>query len=193
MALPTPLPVTTTLFPETWAVATPVLLEVALIKLCRPQMETDYGSLIGRIEQLEKKLEGGAVVFSANKPLEAEPKASIAEKKKPVLQKAVPEDIEQTVRNWRNILSAMPGLSRSYLSKARLTAGNGNELILVFEDEMAAGYFGREEERKQLENTIAQQIGKQVSVIIKEKETEQSFEENYVDLEQVIHMEITYE
>ncbi len=170
-----------------------ILLEVALIKLCRPQMETDYGSLIGRIEQLEKKLEGGAVVFSANKPLEAEPKASIAEKKKPVLQKAVPEDIEQTVRNWRNILSAMPGLSRSYLSKARLTAGNGNELILVFEDEMAAGYFGREEERKQLENTIAQQIGKQVSVIIKEKETEQSFEENYVDLEQVIHMEITYE
>jgi DNA polymerase-3 subunit gamma/tau len=158
-----------------------IMLEVALIKLCRPQMETDYGSLIGRIEQLEKKLEGGAVVFSANKPLEAEPKASIAEKKKPVLQKAVPEDIEQTVRNWRNILSAMPGLSRSYLSKARLTAGNGNELILVFEDEMAAGYFGREEERKQLENTIAQQIGKQVSVIIKEKETEQSFEENYVD------------
>ena len=51
-------------------------------------------------------------------------------------------------------------------------------LILVFEDEMAAGYFGREEERKQLENTIAQQIGKQVSVIIKEKATEQSFEEN---------------
>ena len=156
-------------------------------------MDADYVCLIGRIEQLEKKLEAGAVVFSANTPLEAEPKASIAEKKKPVLQKAVPEDIEQTVRNWRNILSAMPGLSRSYLSKARLTAGNGNELILVFEDEMAAGYFGREEERKQLENTIAQQIGKQVSVIIKEKETEQSFEENYVDLEQVIHMEITYE
>ena len=32
-----------------------ILFEVALIKLCRPQMESDYNSLIGRIEQLEKK------------------------------------------------------------------------------------------------------------------------------------------
>ncbi len=170
-----------------------ILLEVALIKLCRPQMETDYSSLIGRMEQLEKKLEQGVTVIPQNIPAETESGSVPSEKKKPVLPKAVTEDIEQTVKNWRNILSAMPGLSRSYLSKARLTIGNGNELILVFEDEMAAGYFKREEERMQLEDTIAKQIGKQVAVLIKENETKRPFEDSYVDLEQVINMEITYE
>lgn len=170
-----------------------VLLEVALIKICRPQMETDYGSLKERIEQLEKKLQEGVIAALENPLSENEPRTRPAEREKPVLPKALPKDIEQTVRNWRNILSAMPGLSRSYLSKARLTAGNGNELVLVFEDEMAAGYFGREEERMQLEQTIAKQIGKQVSVVVKEKETKQPFEDSYVDLEQVINMEITYE
>ena len=170
-----------------------ILLEVALIKLCRPQMEADYGSLIERVGQLEKKLKEGVVVPSKNTVLETEDRSMPQEKQKPVLPKAVTEDIRQVVKNWRSILSAMPGLSRSYLGKARLTAGNGNELILVFEDEMAAGYFGREEERVQLENVIAQQIGKEVAVIIKENETNQPFEDNYIDLEQVIHMEITYE
>lgn len=170
-----------------------ILLEVALIKLCRPQMEADYGSLIERVGQLEKKLKEGVVVSSKNTVLETEDRSMPQEKQKPVLPKAVTEDIRQVVKNWRSILSAMPGLSRSYLGKARLTAGNGNELILVFEDEMAAGYFGREEERVQLENVIAQQIGKEVAVIIKENETNQPFEDNYIDLEQVIHMEITYE
>ena len=33
-----------------------VLLEMALIKLCRPQMETSYDSLINRIKILEDKL-----------------------------------------------------------------------------------------------------------------------------------------
>lgn len=170
-----------------------ILLEVALIKICKPQMEADYGSLAGRIEQLEKKLEEGVVVPSKNMSLKPETQIQTMEQKKNALPDAVTEDIERTVRNWRSILNAMPGLSRSYLRKARLTAGNGNELILVFEDEMAAGYFSREEERMQLEDAIARQIGKQVAVVIREKEENRSFEDSYVDLEQVIRMEITYE
>lgn len=35
-----------------------VLLEVALIKLCRPQMEQDYSSILERIGQLEKRWNG---------------------------------------------------------------------------------------------------------------------------------------
>ncbi|MDE7299759.1 MAG: DNA polymerase III subunit gamma/tau, partial [Lachnospiraceae bacterium] len=36
-----------------------VMIEVALVKLCRPAMETDYGSLADRLRQLEAKLESG--------------------------------------------------------------------------------------------------------------------------------------
>lgn len=172
-----------------------VLLEVALIKLCRPQMEQDYGSLLERIGQLEKKIEQGVSIA----PGSAEPMTGMAfappsqPAERPSLPQAVPEDVEQAVKSWRNILSAMPGLSRSYLAKARLTLGAGSELVLVFEDSMAAGYFAREEEHRQLEDTIAEYIGKQVSVIIKENDTNRPFEDAHVDLEKVINMEITYE
>ena len=40
-----------------------VLLEVAVIKLCRPQMETDELSLLERIRMLEKKLESGMIAL----------------------------------------------------------------------------------------------------------------------------------
>lgn len=170
-----------------------VLLEIALIKLCRPQMERDYDSLIGRIEQLEKKIEKGIVAA----PVSIQPSVAQTQPEtpteRPTLPKAVPEDVEQAVKNWRNIVASMPGLSRSYLSKARLTLGGGSELVLVFEDSMAAGYFFREDEKKQLEDAIAEHIGKQVTVMVKENDTNRPFEESHVDLEQVINMEITYE
>ena len=42
-----------------------VLIEVAIIKLCRPEMEQDYSSLIDRLEQLEKKMAQGIPVAVA--------------------------------------------------------------------------------------------------------------------------------
>lgn len=164
-----------------------VLLEIALIKLCRPQMEQDYGSLIGRIEQLEKRLKEGAV-YEPKKPHKLEEKHV-----PPELPKAVPKDVEEAVKNWRQIVSGLPGLSRTYLSRARLLLGSGNELLLVFDDTMAAGYFGREEERLQLEGAISEYTGRQVAVTIKENDVKRPLEDTHVDLEQVINMEITYE
>lgn len=170
-----------------------VLLEIALIKLCRPQMEQDYTSLIERLEQLEKKVEQGIAVVPSETTARISKPEEAAPEEKVVLPKALPEDVRQAVKNWRNIVSSMPGLSRSYLNKARLTLGGGDELLLVFEDAMAAGYFSREEERKQIEDAIAEQIGKRVSVLVKENDTNRPFEDSHVDIEKIIHMEITYE
>lgn len=169
-----------------------ILLEVALIKLCRPQMERDYDSLACRIGQLEKKMEKG-IVAAPVKQAAAPAETRGEDKPAPILQKAVPEDVKQAAREWRAIVSSMPGVSRNYLRQARLTLGGGNELVLVFDDFMAAGYCGRKEELAQLEGAIAEHIGKQVTVMVKENDANRPFEDNHVDLEQVINMEITYE
>lgn len=170
-----------------------ILLEVALIKLCRPQMEQDYASLACRIEQLEKKLENGiAVAAPAGQPATARVEPDQG-RPAPALKKAVPEDVKQAVKEWRSIVSSMPGISRSYLSQARLTLGGADELVLVFDDFMAAGYCSRPEEIGQLEEAIANRVGKKVSVIIKEKNANRPFEDDHVDLEKIINMEITYE
>ncbi|MCI9428286.1 MAG: DNA polymerase III subunit gamma/tau [Eubacterium sp.] len=170
-----------------------ILFEVALIKLCRPQMESDYNSLIGRIEQLEKKIESGIVTAPLERQALSTPKKTNEQSMPQPLPKAVPEDIRQAVQNWNHIKAAMPDLSKKYLSKAKLAMGNGNELVLVFDDFMAAGYFNQPIERKQLEDAITEQIGKEVTVSVKEKDANEPFEDTQIDLEKVIHMEITYE
>lgn len=172
-----------------------VLMEVALIKLCRPQMERDYTSLIERIEQLEKKIENGipaAMPRGADRIGKGEKTTGQFERKE-ILEEAVPEDIKEVVKNWRHIIADMPSLCRNYLTKAVPSLGNGNELMVVFDDAMAAGYFSREEEKKQLEHVIAEHVGKEVAVLIKQNESGLPLGDAYVDLEQVIHMDITYE
>ena len=39
-----------------------IQIEIALIKLCRPEMEKDYGSVLDRVRVLEEKLEKGTVL-----------------------------------------------------------------------------------------------------------------------------------
>lgn len=105
----------------------------------------------------------------------------------------MPEDVKEAVKNWRKIIADMPSLCRSYLSKAVPSLGSGNELMVVFDDAMGAGYFSREEEKKQLEQVIAEHVGKEVAVQIRQNESGLPLGDAYVDLEQVIHMDITYE
>ena len=42
-----------------------ILVEAALIKLCRPQMYTSYDGIFARLESLEKKVENGAIVYTS--------------------------------------------------------------------------------------------------------------------------------
>lgn len=51
-----------------YAVQKRIVLELAVIKLCKPEMETDYSALLDRVRVLEQKLENGAagLVVSGN-------------------------------------------------------------------------------------------------------------------------------
>ena len=41
-----------------------MMVEIAIIKLCRPQMEKSYDSVLDRINSIEKKLENGIPCLS---------------------------------------------------------------------------------------------------------------------------------
>ena len=45
-----------------YAVQKRILIEIAVIKLCKPEMEKDYTSLVDRIDSLEKKIEKGVAI-----------------------------------------------------------------------------------------------------------------------------------
>lgn len=56
-----------------YAVQKRIVLELAVIKLCKPEMETDYSALLDRVRVLEQKLERGAagLVVAGNNGIES--------------------------------------------------------------------------------------------------------------------------
>ena len=177
-----------------------ILVEIALIKLCKPEMETDQEAVLDRIRQVEEKVENGIVVTAAQMPAGAPgaqgvPQAGVA-KPKPQLPKAVPEDIQEIVRKWPAIVGNAENPMKMYLKNARLSLGGDNKLMVVLEDGLASDYFkgeAHEQNKQQLEALLSDFSGKEIEVTIQTVESSREFEDNYVDLSKVINMEIDEE
>ena len=174
-----------------------ILIEIALIKLCRPSMETDTGSLLDRIRVIEDKLENGVITAPTAGIQTANQKnaSGAAAGEKPVqLPKAVPEDVKKIVSEWQTVVGETSMPMKKYLKEARLSLSGDDKLMVVLEDGMASDYFLHQEGHKELlEQIISNIAGKEIGVVIQSIPSEQNFEQSYVDLSQVIHMEIEVE
>ncbi|MDD6401486.1 MAG: DNA polymerase III subunit gamma/tau [Lachnospiraceae bacterium] len=120
-----------------------IVLEVAIIKMCKPQMRSDNGALIERIEQLEKQLENGAgakvvyvnsdeVPHNASSASDSDELSDEAKKKasdevlknlKEKYEEADYLDILNIVRAWNYIKQKIMRVSRSFLDKASVIPG----------------------------------------------------------------------
>lgn len=172
-----------------------VFLEVALIKLCTPAMETSSDSILDRIRVLEEKLEQGVISGGQERVVYVkEDGQALAEPTpRPELPNAVPEDVQQVVKNFRPIADEASGMLRTYLKKARLSLAGDNRLMIVMPDALGADFVGREDRRKELESLIENRIGKKVEVEVRHVEEGRRFEDTFVDIEKKINMEIIVE
>lgn len=172
-----------------------VLLEVTLIKLCRPAMDQNKDALLDRIRAIEKQLEEGAweapvrerIVYASDAKEAGEPKP------KPELPQALNEDVKAVAKDFRMIINEASPVLRTYLKKARLSAGEGNRLLIVLPDELSASAMATPEHKEEIQSLIEQKIGKKVEIDVRQMEAGRRFEDNFVDLENLINMEITVE
>ncbi len=170
-----------------------ILVEIALIKLCRPQMEVDQEAVLDRIRQVEEKVENGVVVSASSSAVRETERAGAAAEK-PQLPKAIPDDVKQIVASWPAIVGGAGNPMRVYLKSARLSLGGDNRLMVVLEDGVGSDYFLQHpENREQLEKLLSEFSGKQIQVNVQTVSGQQEFEAAYVDLSQVIRMEIEEE
>ena len=171
-----------------------VLLEVALIKLCRPQMETTQDALLDRIRAVEEQLEKGVVYKAAEeKPVYDDSGKEEMEEKKPELPQALDEDVKAVAKDFRKIANEASPMLRTYLKKARLSAGEGRRLLIVLPDEVSAGVVGSEAHKDEIKRLIAEKIGKEMELDVRKVDEGRRFENCFVDIEQIINMEITVE
>lgn len=170
-----------------------ILLEVALIKMCRPQMETRDDSLLERIRVMEEKLENGIPEAAAREVVYVDREAHKEVKEKPKLERALKEEVREVASNFRSISSEASGMLRNYLKHARLSVGNQDQLILVLPDEISASVVGSDDHKREIRELIEQKTGKTVDIEVRKMDEGRRFDDCFVDIEKVVNMELTIE
>ena len=150
-----------------------ILTETALIRLCRPQMDTDLSGVLDRIRQLEKKMESGTFVQAA-------PAGSAGEAanmpgrgtnpehpEKPAAVKAAPEDLKRIRAEWKKIAGMTREPLHAYLEKAVPkydSASGSNVLYLSMEDDISRTQVNDESRREELKAVIRELTGREVEI-----------------------------
>ncbi len=149
------------------------LTEVALIRLCRPQMEKDRTSVLERIRLIEKQLEEGVTVPVTAQAAPAPPSAREGERapakaEKAPAPKAAPSDLVEIRRQWKSIVSGLKDArARSQFSLVDLMfepEGEEKALVIVFPDFMGNRYLSDAETIAQLRAQIEARTGKSVEL-----------------------------
>ena len=176
-----------------------VMLEVALIKLCRPAMETNMDSVLDRIRVLEQRIDerpvqqvvvqsAGASVQEAA-PIPAAPP-----------QKAAPEDLQKIVSGWKVIVGqTTAAFKQALLQSIPKYNGETGEPILYVEFQTPLGrlYPDDSEAKQELQAIIEKQLGKSVELhmLVAEDHQQTNLTQITVDqaIRQNIHMDVQIE
>ncbi len=149
-----------------------VMLEVAMIRLCRPQMERDYDSLVNRLHILEQKNEelmeaAAAGSFSVSATDSAGSAAAAPQPKEELRPEAVPEDVKAVVANWKQLLGRVSPVAKKMLEEVRLSVSDSGSLILAFPQSTTAEYFRREDNQAEVAEAAAQLTGKEIRLDVR--------------------------
>ena len=156
-----------------------VLVEVALVKLCKPQMEQNLESVLERLRILEEKMERGIPMMVTNAPGAGNGSAggsgaagdgyAAAETPQNALApvKAAPADLQRISASWKAIVGQTSGMFRQFLQSAvpKYNSETGDaKLFVEFADQLASIYVERPEAADEIRTIIEQMTGKTVEV-----------------------------
>ena len=146
-----------------------ILLEVTVIKLCKPQMETDSDSVLERVRMIEDVLADGIPVTSIVGG-EASVSEGVMPKEDPELEaraNALPEDIKHIIKDWNIIKGKTEGRTKVVLSKVYPVDGNDNTVILRVADKFDQTQLMDEEKKAEIEQLFSDYIGKNVQIDVR--------------------------
>ena len=187
-----------------------VTLELAVIKLTTPQMESNMDSILERLRVLEQKVEEGAFALSAEQlavlgspqgegrkePAKEEPSINRDEVLKKELEPAEYEDMKNIMESIQKIrqtpeLKANIGVGTiSLLDEASINVGpDKKSIVLAFPgtDKGSMGYkqFSREEHKLALQETIGELTGKTVEISCQMKDSLEETNVSNINLSKV--------
>ncbi len=168
-----------------------ILIEIALIKLCKPAMEVDTGSVLERVRAVEEQVEKGIVVQAApgNRPEEVRHTVE-----RPKLPTALPEELVEVIQNFGSYRREMTGLMKTSLKNVELSVSPEGDLVLGLPDGYESDYFVRYPEHVQaLEDFLEDAVGKHVPVRAVPISQRSEFEKQFPDTSELIRMDVLEE
>lgn len=148
-----------------------VLLEVALIRLCHPQMDEDNGAMIERMEDLERRQEEAAAITpemlaSLVQRAGSQQPSSAPVIEKPPMPKATPEDIGRAVGNFDSMVARLEDKAlQTYLSGSQVNvrpSEDGQTLWVVFDNELSYNMVNGSANQALLRQMLLDGVGAEV-------------------------------
>jgi DNA polymerase-3 subunit gamma/tau len=183
-----------------------VMIEIALIKLCKPAMETDTGSLLERVRQLENMVAtGGQLTGTVNQagvsPIrpstELTEAVNAAPATAPTATPPNPPTLDIGAKGsapigWPDILARinMP-IMRNHLKGADLSKGADGTWLVATGDDMAFEYL--KGHKHELEGVISEATDEVAAVEIYKTKGGNAKNEAIPDLSGIINMEVVIE
>ena len=174
-----------------------VLVEIALIKLCRPAMETNLDSVLDRVRVLEQQMRERPVqqvLVQRTEDIEKDQDQPVSAKV------AAPEDLQKIVAGWNAIISQTRGIFKQMLQKAipKYNGETGAPILFVeFQDFLGQSYVDNPEAKQELSDIIARQTGCQVELqfLVSNQHHQTSLSQITVDqaIRENIHMDVVVE
>ncbi len=177
-----------------------VLVEIALIKLCRPAMETNLDSVLDRIRVLEQKAEERPVqqVIVQREAASGNIAPASQEEKKP--QKAAPEDLQKVMAGWKVIVGQTTAAFKQALLKSvpKYNGDTGEPVLFVeFQTPLGRNYPDGSDAARELQEIIERQIGKSIELhmLVAEDHQQTNLASITVDeaIRENIHMDVVVE
>ncbi len=188
-----------------------VLLEISLIRLAKPAMETNLDSVLQRLEEVERQLASGVLVqapagggqgtgaAAAGMPGGAElmeGNARKAQEETVVLPPAQLEQLRLLSKEWKQIIAAVGGTAKATLTDVILEPRGEGKLDLIFHNENHYNIVSRGNHLKELKEYIASAYQVDVNLTAVLVAEEEYTHKNYVteeELKQKFNVDIIME
>lgn len=102
-----------------------VLIEMELIRMAKPEMDTDYSGLLDRIRMIERQLESGVVTKRSDETEMSEEVNDTTPEEYEELVRALPEDVKKIADSWEEV--------------KKKAASSGDKILSVFLSSSKAG------------------------------------------------------
>lgn len=166
------------------------LIEIELIKLCQPSLNTDNDAVLSRLNQIEQQIHSGMLQverFEQTHP-EGEAPAPKATKTVELSTEAFPDDIQKAIKDWPKVIMKSSGLIKAALKLVLPFYMNDERLTIVCKNDIQKNTLSEEENISKIIEVLDQIHHKKFELnIIAEREYAASNEGNFEDIERAIN------